>query len=269
MQLTAPRGAHSRFGWATRFLARVLVGCSGARKSKVGTGVNTTAIGAWSNWELRSLLNGSGCVGTSGAVLDSRQQGMAAQQSRQLIAGAASVCAGDGPATVQASAADCALATCAKTTLQSSPTTSTSFATIGNVRRVVIMDHHNSIVVKPVTPNLLHESAHWHTVPSKKPVFPRQDFAREIRSLPLARPCKATGQEEYDPRLPRVEIVLAAARWPRTGRCGVSPMEWGAGDAAALRAGKDFSPCGLEPVVTIPATLLRAGHAHEIFALHS
>ncbi len=29
--------------------------------------------------------------------------------------------------------------------------------------------------------------------------FPKQDFAREICSLPLAWPCKATGQEEYDP----------------------------------------------------------------------
>ena len=39
-----------------------------------------------------------------------------------------------------------------------------------------------------------------------------------------------------------MEIVLAAARWPRTGRCGVSPLEWGAEDARGFREGKILSP---------------------------
>ena len=63
--------------------------------------------------------------------------------------------------------------------------------------------------------------------PSEKPVFQKQDFSREIPSLPLARPCQALGHEKYDPTARRVEIFLDATRWPRTGRCGVSPLEWG------------------------------------------
>ena len=164
MQLTAPRGALSHVRWTTLLLARLLDHCCGVRKSKVGTGVNTTAIGAWSNWELRSLLNGSGRVGASAALLESKQQGMAAQQSRQLVAGAATVCTGDGLATVQARSAFWALPTCAKMMPHSSPTTSTSFATLGNVRSVVVMGQQHSIVVKLVTASLLHEPSHRRVV---------------------------------------------------------------------------------------------------------
>ena len=51
----------------------------------------------------------------------------------------------------------------------------------------------------------------------RRSLFSQTGFrSSEIRSLPLARPCKATGQEEYNPSL---QAVLQASE---TRRCGAT-----------------------------------------------
>lgn len=52
--------------------------------------------------------------------------------------------------------------------------------------------------------------------------IPNRISPREIRASPPRWPHRVPGQEEYGPSLPKVEIVLEAARWLRTGRGGAS-----------------------------------------------
>ena len=97
-------------------------------------------------------------------------------------------------------------------------------------------------------------------VPWRKPGCQTGFRSSGIRSLPLARPCKATGQAKYNPNLRGWRFCLYAARWPRTGCCGVSPLERGGEDARGFPVGKTFPHPGIPRSRELPSSCLNFDH---------